>query len=100
MSQKFDKPIKELFILSKCKTKVAYSTRLKYQQYQLDLKLLAKKFEVVIETPVVLVIKVGGVELTAHNFGELLFRNCDNLDKMQYIAEKVYAVGLEEKGKR
>ncbi|MAG60729.1 hypothetical protein CL619_02975 [archaeon] len=94
------KTIKELFILSKCKTKAAYSTRLKFQQYKLDLKKLVKEFEVIMETPIVLVIKVDDIELTAHNFGELLFRGCDNLELMQKIAEKVYQIGLVEKGKR
>jgi hypothetical protein len=92
-----DKNIKELFILSKCKTKAAYSTRLKGQHYKLDLKLLAKEFEVIIETPVVIVIKVNSIVLTAHNFGELLFRNTDDLDLMQSIAEQVYEKGLKRK---
>ncbi len=97
MAQDSDKAIKELFILSKCKTKVAYSARLKSQQHKLDLKKLCREFEVVMETPVVIVLKIQGIELTAHNFGELLFRNCTDLDLMQEIAEKVYAVGLIKK---
>ena len=92
-----DKPIKELFILSKCKTKAAYSSRLKDQHYKLDLKILAKEFDVIIETPVVIVIKVENIELTVHNFGELLFRNTTDLDKMQEIAEQIYSVALKRK---
>ena len=92
-----EKPIKELFILSRCKTKVAYSTRLKFQQYKLDLKKLATTFQTIIETPVVIVLKIDGIELTAHNFGELLFRGCEDLDRMQKIAQKVYEAGLVKK---
>ena len=88
-NNQIDKPIKELFILSKCKTKAAYSTRLKHQHYKLDIKKLAKIFEVIIETPVVIVIKVDNIELTAHNYGELLFRNTTDMNLMQEIAEKV-----------
>ena len=85
------------FSLAKCKTKAAYSTRLKFQKYRLDLKKLAKEFKIVIETPVVIVLKIDDVELTVHNYGELLFRNCDDIDKMQVIAEQVYSIGLIEK---
>ena len=90
---------KELFIFSKCKTKAAYSTRLRKQQYKLDLKKLAavKEFELIMETPVVLVLKVDGVELTVHNYGEILFRNCEDSDKLIAIAEKIYECALVEK---
>ena len=92
--------IKDFFILSKCKTKAAFSTRLKKQQYKLDLKALIKEFEVVIETSVVVVIRVDGIELTAHNYGELLFRNCEDTDKLLKIAEKVYGIALVKKNSR
>lgn len=90
---------KELFIISKCKTKAAYSARLRKQQFKLDLKKLAaeKEFELIMETPVVLVLKVDNIELTAHNYGELLFRNCEDTEKLITIAEKVYKVGLVQK---
>lgn len=89
--------IKEFFILSKCKTKAAYSTRLKKQQYKLDLKKLGKEFKTIITTPVVIVLKIEDVEITVHNYGEVLFRNCEDTDKMQRIAELIYSKGLVSK---
>ncbi|MBU1111252.1 MAG: hypothetical protein ABIG93_05625 [archaeon] len=86
--------VKQKFILSKCKTKAAYSAKLK-KPGKLNLNKIKKKFEVVMDTEIVLVLKVDGVELICHAYGELLFKNCDDLTLMEKIAEKVYSMGLE-----
>ncbi len=82
------------FILEKCKTKAAYSAKLKKQQ-KLDLSRIKKKFEVALETPILLVVKVEGVEVIVHGYGELLFKKCEEKELMERIAERIYAVGLK-----
>lgn len=89
-----EEDIKQKFILSKCKSKAAFSARLKSPK-KLNLESIRKNFEVVMDTKILLVLRIDGVELVCHGFGELLFKNCDDLDKMEKISVSVYGVGLE-----
>ena len=82
------------FTVEKCKTKAAYSAKLKKQQH-LDLQKIKNKFEIVLETPILLVLKVDGVEMVVHGYGELLFKNCQDQDLMRKIAESIYEAGLK-----
>jgi len=82
------------FSIEKCKTKAAYSAKLKKQQH-LDLQKIKNKFEVLLETPILLVIKEQEVEIIVHGYGELLFKNGDDVDLMRKIAERIYEVGLK-----
>ena len=82
------------FTVEKCKTKAAYSAKLKKQQ-KLDLKKIKDKFSVVLETPILLVVSVEGVEVIIHGYGELLFKRCQDVDLMRKIAERIYAAGLK-----
>lgn len=81
------------FTLEKCKTKAAYSAKLKHQQ-KLDLTAVKNKFEVILETPILLVVKVEGVEVIVHGYGELLFKNCQDQELMRKVAERIYQAGL------
>ena len=56
---------------------------------------IKEKFSVVLETPILLVIKVDDIEIIVHSYGELLFKNCEDVELMKKIADKVYEVGLE-----
>ena len=87
--------MKELYTLERCKTKAAYSAKLK-KYSRLDLSLIKKEFPVVMETKILLVLSIQGVEIICHGFGELLFKNCDDVSKMHSIAQDVYSVGLKE----
>ena len=82
------------FIVEKCKTKAAHSAKLKKQQH-LDLQKIKKKFAVILETPILLVVNVDGIEVIVHGYGELLFKNCQDVDLMRKIAERIYAAGLK-----
>ncbi|HIJ10875.1 TPA: hypothetical protein HA278_02340 [Candidatus Woesearchaeota archaeon] len=82
------------FTLTKCKTKAAYSAKL-VKQGKLDLKKITKEFSVMLETPILLVIKEQDVEIIVHGYGELLFKRCTNVAKMRKIAEKVYEIGMK-----
>ena len=81
------------FILTKCKTKAAYSAKL-VRQGKLDLQNVKKRFTVLLETPILLVIKEQGIEIIVHGYGELLFKKCSDVSLMKKIAEKVYGVGM------
>jgi len=83
------------FTVEKCKTKATYSAKLKKQQ-QLNLKAIAEKIEVVMETPILLVIKEEGVEAVVHKYGEILFKNCADVALMEKIAEKIFKEGLRK----
>ncbi len=80
------------FTIEKCKTKAAYSAKLKRQQ-KLNLSKIKKEFEVILETPILLVIAVEGIEIIVHGYGELLFKNCADVGLMESIAKKIYSVG-------
>lgn len=82
-----------MYNLAKCKTKVAYSAKLK-KQGKLDLEKIKEKFEVILDTPILLVVKVEGVEVIVHGYGELLFKKCEDVELMKKIAEKIYEIGL------
>ncbi len=82
------------FILAKCKTKAAFSAKLK-KPGKLDLAKIKKSFETILETPILLVIKEQGIEIIVHGYGELMFKNCDDTKLMERIAKKIYGVGLK-----
>lgn len=77
------------FTLGKCKTRAAYSAKLKKPE-RLDLDEIKKKFEVILETPILLVIRVQGVEIIVHGYGELVFKKCEDSEWMETIAKKIY----------
>ena len=81
------------FILAKCKTKAAFSAKLK-TPHRLDLEKIKKSFETIMETAILIIIKEENVEIIVHGYGELMFKNCSDTDLMEKIAKKVYAIGL------
>ncbi|MBT3814392.1 hypothetical protein HOE37_04375 [Candidatus Woesearchaeota archaeon] len=83
------------FSLAKCKTKAAFSAKL-MQKGKIDLKKVAKKFEVVMETPILLVIKTETGEVIVHSHGEILFKKCMDTELMEKVAEEIYEIGLKK----
>ncbi len=85
------------FTFGKCKTRAGYSAKL-IKQGKLDLKKIKDHFETILETPILLVIKVGGLEIVVHGYGELLFKNGTNeqVELMEKVAERVYEKGLRK----
>tara|TARA_Y100000310_G_C19978923_1_gene488857 strand:- start:73 stop:348 length:276 start_codon:yes stop_codon:yes gene_type:complete len=86
---------KEMFSLSKCKTKATYSAKPKKQE-KINLNKIKQKFEVVLETPILLVIKIKDLEVIVHQHGELLFKKCEDLELMEEIAGKIYSIGISK----
>jgi hypothetical protein len=82
------------FSLGKCKTKAAYSAKLQ-QKGKLNLTKIKAKYDAILETPILLVIKVNGTEIVVHSHGELMFKNCADVDWMEKVAEEIYTIGLK-----
>ena len=81
------------FTVEKCKSRAGYLANLKSAQ-KLNLQNIQSHFEVVLETPILLVVKVDEVEVVVHGFGELLFKHCDDIGLMKMTAERIYEAGL------
>lgn len=81
------------FSFGKCKTKATYSAKLR-QPGKLNLEKIKKRFTTLLETPILLVISVQGIEIVVHGYGELLFKKCEDMDLMEKIAGQVYEVGM------
>ena len=79
--------------LEKCKTKAAYSAKL---NKKISLEKIKEKFDLVLETPILLVIKVENIEIIVHSYGELLFKNCEDIELMKSIADRIYGEGLDK----
>lgn len=81
------------FSLAKCKTKAAYSAKLK-QKGKLDLKKIKERYEILMETPILLVIKTEAGEVIVHSHGELLFKNCTDTDVIEKMAKEIYELAF------
>lgn len=81
------------FTFGKCKTRAAYSAKLN-QKGRIDLEKIRQKYEVILETPILVMIKVKGIEIIVHGHGELIFKSCDKVDWMEKVAEEIYGLGL------
>ncbi|MBI2572958.1 hypothetical protein HYV86_03810 [Candidatus Woesearchaeota archaeon] len=81
------------FTLEKCKTKATYSAKLSKPQ-TLNLKTIQTQFETILETPILLVIKINSIEIIVHGYGELLFKSGEDQEWMKTIAKKIYEAGL------
>jgi hypothetical protein len=90
---KVDTFINREFSLAKCKTKAAFSAKLR-KPGKLNLGRIHKKFKTILETPILLVIKEQGVEIVVHGYGELLFKNCSDTKLMEKVAMDIYETGL------
>jgi hypothetical protein len=81
------------FTLTPCKTKAAFSAKL--SRGSLDLNKIKPNYVVVLDTTILLVIKAQNVEIVAHRHGELLFKNCTNLELMQNLSNEIFELGLK-----
>ncbi len=81
------------FTLGKCKTRAAFSAKLQ-QKGKLDLLKIRKKYETILETPILLVIKVRGIEIVVHSHGELMFKECEDTEFMENTSKEIYELSL------
>lgn len=76
-------------IVRLCDTKGAYEA-LPEKQMKVDLSRLKNKFNIVIESPVIVIIK-DEFEVSIFRNGKLLIKNCKSQEKAEEQARKVYA---------
>ncbi len=81
------------FTLGKCKTKAAYSAKLR-QKGKLDLDKIKRKYLLILDTPLLIVIKANGIEIIVHSHGELMFKECEDVTWMEKTAQEIYETGL------
>ncbi len=73
--------------IKKCQTKAGWSAK---KNVKLDLTELAKKYEVVLDSKILLVVKTECGEVVIHNYGELMFKECNDTEKIKKIAEDIF----------
>ena len=78
------------FILGKCKTRAAYSAK-PQKPIKLNLHLIRQKYHVLIDTPILLVITAENIEIIVHGYGELIFKNSDDVNTMEKITKEIYS---------
>lgn len=82
----------ELFTITKCKTKAAYSAKI---NKKLNLKKIQENFNTIVNTPILLILKEDNHEIIVHNYGELLFKDLTDEKIIKEISNKIFKVGLK-----
>jgi len=80
------------FIVEECKEKGGLSAKPK-NPIHLDLKKISAQYKTLLETPILIVIEEQG-EIVVHNYGELLFKDLKDENKIRTIAQKIYEVSV------
>lgn len=80
-----------MFTLARCRDRGAYKAKLEKPR-RLSLDKLKQKYEIIVDTPIVVVIRVKGFEVIAHSHGELIFKNDGN--GMEEAAREIYETAL------
>ncbi len=78
------------FTVALCRTKAAYNVKPK-RKISLDLAKLKGNFRIIGETPIVYVIEEDG-EIIVHNYGEIIFKDCKDEEKIKTLASKIYSL--------
>lgn len=81
------------FKVELCKTHAAMKTTLS-KNGKLNLENIKKKFDTVLDTPILLVVKADGEEIIVHSYGELMFKTLKDEKRIEILAKKIYEAGL------
>ena len=79
------------FTVQKCKTRKGWSAKPK-RNIKLNLNDIKKKFKVVLDTPILLVINYEG-EIVIHDYGELLFKDLKDEKRIKELSDEIYRAG-------
>lgn len=82
------------FKIELCKDKGGYSAK-PVKNLRLDLDKIRKKFKVIQDASIVLVIK-DKFEIIVHEYGELTFKECNYMEYIEKTAKKIYKIGAEQ----
>ncbi|MFH1063855.1 MAG: HesA/MoeB/ThiF family protein [Candidatus Woesearchaeota archaeon] len=84
------------FTINECKAKKGFSVKPK-RNLKMDLEGIKKKFDVKMDASILLVIDYEG-EIIVHGFGELLFKDLKDKERIQQIADEIYKAGGVKSG--
>jgi adenylyltransferase/sulfurtransferase len=79
------------FTVQKCKTRKGWSAKPR-RNIRLDLDSIKKRFKVILDTPILLVIDHEG-EIVVHDYGELLFKELNDERRIKEISDEIYVAG-------
>jgi hypothetical protein len=82
-----------MFKIEKCRTRAAYAAK-PTKNIKLDLTKIKKKFHVLFESPVLLLIEVDGCKVLVQKYGELIFKDYKPIAELEKIAINIYNEGL------
>ncbi len=77
------------FVIQKCATQNRFIIK-SNQRIELDLEAIKERYEVLTETPILLIISINGTETIVNQHGEIIVKNCDREEQARVIAESVY----------
>ncbi len=80
---------KSSYVIKKCKTRAAFSVRF---NKKIDLLKIKKKYKVLLETPLLLVVEKEGAEMIIHQYGEVIFKKAKDYIQIEKLAEEIYAL--------
>ncbi|MBU2561642.1 MAG: hypothetical protein KKD17_05045 [Nanoarchaeota archaeon] len=80
------------FDVTRCKTKKGWSVKPR-QKMKLDLNGIKRRFKVVLDADILLVIDYEG-EIVVHGYGELLFKDLKDQKMIKKISEEIYKAGV------
>jgi hypothetical protein len=78
-----------MFTITPCKTKGMFYAR-PDKRMRLDMGKLSEFFEIILQTPIMTVIKAECGEAVVHAFGRIDFKECKDQEKMRKTAKKIY----------
>lgn len=78
------------YVIKKCKTRAAFSVRF---NKKIDLSRIKKKYKVLLETPLLLVVEKDGAEMIVHQYGEVIFKKAKDYNQIEKLAEEIYSLG-------
>jgi len=77
------------FKIEKCKDKGAYSAK-PLKNLKIDLDKIRKKYNIIQDAKIGLVVK-DKCEVVIYEYGELMFKNCNDMEYMKKFAKEIYS---------
>jgi len=77
-----------MFTIKLCKNKGSYEVIPK-NKLKLNLNKL-KSFEIIEDAKIFIIVKIDNCEIIVQNYGDLIFKDCEDKEKIKRIAEEIY----------
>ena len=80
-----------MFIIKLCKSKGSYEVQ-PNKKIKLDLNKL-KKYKIIEDAKIFLIIEIKNTQIIVHNYGDLIFKDCKDKEKIKKISKEIYNEG-------